>query len=87
MAETRDERKARLAAELAAMDQQDREDDIQRASQEVTMGDVVHHLVSHSLGYPTVDDREAHLRAVRREFHMDPEPDEDQAEAVTGDAG
>ncbi len=70
MAETNDERRARLEAELRALETQDREAAISQQAGQTGMGDVLGHLVAHSAGYPAPDDREVHARAVRREYGL-----------------
>lgn len=70
MAETREQVKARLEAELAKLDQEGQEEDINRAAADTSLYDVVSHLVSNASGYPTHADREAHARAVRRHFKV-----------------
>lgn len=67
-AETKDERRARLEAELAEIDKESREEAINQAVSDVSLHDVIGHLVQHSAGYPTNDDREVHARAVRKHY-------------------
>jgi len=71
MAETKDERRARLEAELRALETEDREADISQRAEQTSLGDVVSHLVAHSAGYPTLEDHEVHARAIRKEFGLD----------------
>lgn len=68
MAETKEERRARLEAELRAIEEDDREAQIEAAVKDVSLPDVLDHLVRHSGGYPTVDHREVHARAVRKHY-------------------
>lgn len=68
MAETKEERRARLEAELRAIEEDDREAEIQAQVKDVSLSDVVAHLVQHSAGYPTNDHREVHARAVRKHY-------------------
>lgn len=80
-AETKDERRARLEAELRALEAEDREADISQRADDTSLGDVLGHLVAHSAGYPTLQDREVHARAVRREFGLgEYGPDEETAD-------
>lgn len=67
-AETKDERRARLEAELAEIDKESREEELSRAADDVSIHDVIGHLVANSTGYPTSDDREVHARAVRKHY-------------------
>lgn len=68
MAESSAERKERLEAELRALDDEDREAVIASQVSETSFGDVIRHLVTHSSGYPTFEDREVHLRVVDQEY-------------------
>lgn len=86
MAESKEDRRARLEAELRAIDEDNREEALAAAVKDVSLGDVLHHLVTHSAGYPTNDDREVHARVVRNnykigEYAEDSKPADESAEA------
>src|SRR6266702_1412229 len=87
MAETKDERRARLQDELRALETEDREADISQRADQTSMGDVVSHLVAHSAGYPTLEDREVHARAVRKEFGLGEYAPDEVATAEEAGAG
>ena len=65
---TTEERKAALLAELSKLETEDREAKISAQVDDLSLADVLGHLVQHSGGYPTLDDREVHARAVRKHF-------------------
>lgn len=73
-AETIEDRRARLQAELNAIDNDNREELISARASETSLGDVITHLVQHSGGYPSRDEREVHLRAVASTFAEPEQP-------------
>jgi trehalose/maltose hydrolase-like predicted phosphorylase len=86
MAETREDRRAKLTAELAALDIEDTEASIQRGVEETSFADVLTHLVNNSAGYPTAAEREVHLRVVDRQLGGQPQAPPQTAAKASGRA-
>lgn len=85
MALTREEQKAKLQAELAQLDTEDREQEINDRVEETTLPDVIQHLVANSTGYPTHQDREVHARAVHKHYKTGPYAEDEADEAPSED--
>lgn len=57
--------------------------DIAARAAEVTLADVLQHLVANSTGFPLARDREVHLAALRRHFGIDEYAADGQPAAVS----
>lgn len=75
---TNEERRAALQAELAKLETEDREDTINAQADDLDLADVLGHLVQHSAGYPTHDDREVHARVIRKHYKRGEYAEDDQ---------